>query len=268
MMRRVIRHVRSRLVYDVLEPTWSALQVAVAATPVEERLSITVDGEPLEPRVVPAAHGGRQHTFDLDRGLVVVEYEATVDDGPAAPAATEEDRLTYVRPSRYAESDRLAGFAAVEFDGVPHGPELLAAVASWVGTRLVYVPGSSEPTDGATETLLSGAGVCRDYAHLVVAILRALDVPARLVAVYAPGLSPMDFHAVAEAWVDDAWCVVDSTLLAPRRSLVRISTGRDAADTAFLSTYHGNIDLQQIEVVAYVDGDLPNDDVTVPVSLT
>ena len=82
-----------------------------------------------------------------------------------------------------------------------------------------------------TDTLLAGAGVCRDYAHLVVALLRAVNVPARLVSVYAPGVYPMDFHAVAEAFVEGQWRVVDATLLAPRQSLVRITTGRDTADT-------------------------------------
>jgi transglutaminase-like putative cysteine protease len=87
-------------------------------------------------------------------------------------------------------------------------------------------------------------------------------VPARVAAVYAPGLRPMDFHAVAEAIVDGRWRVVDATLLAPRAGLVRIATGRDAADTAFLSTYGGAATLTRIEVMAVLDGDLPGDDVT------
>src|SRR6202034_3427491 len=158
--------------------------------------------------------------------------------------------------------DRLTAMARSEFAGIGPGPELLAAVSSWVGTQLRYVPGSSRPTDGAVETLLLRRGVCRDYAHLVIALLRALDVPARLAAVYAPGLQPMDFHAVAEALVDDGWRVVDATLLAPRASLVRIAAGRDAADTAFLSIYGGAATLVRTEVMAVLDGNLPDDDVT------
>jgi transglutaminase-like putative cysteine protease len=115
--------------------------------------------------------------------------------------------------------------------------------------------------------MLQRHGVCRDYAHLVIALLRGLDVPARLAAVYAPGLDPMDFHAVAEAVVDGQWRVVDATLLAPRSSLVRIATGRDAADTAFLSTYGGAADLLEYGVTAIIDGYLPTDDVTQLVSL-
>ncbi|WP_407819008.1 transglutaminase-like domain-containing protein, partial [Staphylococcus aureus] len=89
-------------------------------------------------------------------------------------------------------------------------------------------------TDSAVDTLLAGAGVCRDYSHLTISLLRAVGIPARLVAVYAPGCDPMDFHAVVEANIDHVWRVVDATQLAPRSNLVRISTGRDAADTAFL----------------------------------
>ncbi len=149
----------------------------------------------------------------------------------------------------------------LEFAGILQPAELLPAISSWVGTQLSYVPGSSRPTDGAVQTLLQRQGVCRDYAHLVIALLRALDVPARLTSVYAPGLDPMDFHAVAEAAIGGVWYVVDATLLAPRRSLVRICTGRDAADTAFLSSYRGNVELLDLEVWAVVNGDLPDDNV-------
>ena len=90
-----------------------------------------------------------------------------------------------------------------------------APVGRWVEAHLAYVPGSSAPTDGAVDTLLSGSGVCRDCGRLTVSLLRAMNGPARLVAVYAPGLRPMDFHAVAEALQDGAWHVIDSTSPAP-----------------------------------------------------
>jgi transglutaminase-like putative cysteine protease len=91
-------------------------------------------------------------------------------------------------------------------------------------------------------------------------MLRALDVPARAVAVYAPGCWPMDFHAVVESAVDGTWQVHDATALAPRQSLVRISTGRDAADNAFLSNHGGSVRLLTTEITAIVDGALPVDD--------
>jgi transglutaminase-like putative cysteine protease len=133
----------------------------------------------------------------------------------------------------------------------------VASVAGWVHDRLVYTSGSSRPVDTAVDTLLAGQGVCRDYAHLTITLLRALDVPARLVAVYAPGLSPMDFHAVVEADVDGVWMTVDATRLAPTSALVRICSGRDAADTAFLSLFGGQATMGTMQVTATVDGDLP-----------
>nr|BFF08840.1 hypothetical protein GCM10025699_01430 [Microbacterium flavescens] len=194
--------------------------------PSQEHFSATLDGESLDWHVVSDAHGTRLHRVKSGVGRLTAEYTARVDGTAQTADATEADLLIYSRPSRYAESDALAPTAGGEFAGITDPSELLASVSSWVGTRLRYVSGSSLPTDGATRTLLARQGVCRDYAHLSVALLRGLGVPARSVAVYAPGVSPMDFHAVAEAWIDDAWRAVDATTLAPRSSLVRIATGR------------------------------------------
>jgi transglutaminase-like putative cysteine protease len=108
-------------------------------------------------------------------------------------------------------------------------------------------------------TFASSQGVCRDYAHLTIALLRARDLPARMASVYAPGLSPMDFHAVVEAYVDGAWYVVDATRLAPRQSLVRIATGRDASDVAFLTNHWTGLTLNDVSVTATSE-ELPRDD--------
>ena len=235
---------------------------------IQESLQASCDGEPLHVTEVPMPGSGRVHIVDPRPGTVSVDYAATIRGAANSPAMTDTERITYLRPSRYAESDRLGPMAHAEFAGISGGADLLAAVSSWTGSQLRYVPGSSGPTDGAVDTLLKQHGVCRDYAHLVIALQRALDVPARLAAVYAPGLDPMDFHAVAEAAVDDQWRVVDATLLAPRASLVRIATGRDAADTSFLSAYGGAADLLASQVTAVVGGQLPSDDVTALVSIT
>jgi transglutaminase-like putative cysteine protease len=254
------------------------LQVAAARVPgleIEETLAVTLDGEPLTAVEVPTAHGGVLHTLDLPPSTpwgkkVHVRYDATVSsaagDTQTSAPDNADDRDIYLRPSRYAESDRMLPVARREFTGV-RGMELVDAVAAFVHEHLRYVPGSSRFTDGSVETFLAGAGVCRDYAHLVTSMLRGLDVPARLVAVYAPGLTPMDFHAVTEAWVDGRWYVVDGTRLAPRSTLLRIATGRDAADTAFLSSYGAGILMGPQSVTATVEGDLPTDDHTHPVQL-
>ncbi|WP_169797220.1 transglutaminase-like domain-containing protein, partial [Janibacter anophelis] len=162
--------------------------------------------------------------------------------------------------SRYAESDRLAPMAAQLFPDQT-GIERVRAVTQWVNTHMAYISGSSRGTDGAVDSILQASGVCRDFAHVVVALLRALGTPARLVSVYAPGLRPMDFHAVAEAWVDDAWHIVDATGLAPREAMVRIATGRDAADTAFLTTRGGLMTFnRQVVTAQLVEGELPQED--------
>lgn len=241
-----------------------AVQVAVADAPAlaaQETIDITLDGRPATWRPLDAPHGGRVWLIDAPPGRLHIDYRAVLTGGLAPPGGGEGDQLLYLRPSRYCESDRLMGFASRLFRDIGQRGELLAAVSSWVGTHLDYLSGSSDPTDGAVDALLAGRGVCRDYAHLVVALLRALEVPARLVAVYAPGLEPMDFHAVAEAYVEGGWHAVDSTLLAPRASMVRIATGRDAADTAFLSSYGGAVVLDDLTVTATVADDIPTDDV-------
>jgi transglutaminase-like putative cysteine protease len=233
----------------------------------EETIRVTLNGGPAAWSELAAPHGGRVWLIDTAPGSLRVEYQAALTGSGPAPVVDVGDELLYLRPSRYCESDRLIGFASRLFHDINAKHDILAAVSSWVGTQLEYVSGSSGPTDGAVDTLLHAKGVCRDFAHLSIALLRAMEIPARLVAVYAPGLDPMDFHAVAEAFIDGAWYVVDGTLLAPRESLVRIATGRDAADTSFLSNYHGAISLDAMMVTATVDGDLPIEDVTALIQL-
>ena len=258
------RVVSAELEVLVESPARLAVQVAVADIArydAVEEIAITLDGQPCRWEEVPAPHGGRLWVIDVRSGLVSIGYDATLTGRHPSLAADVADELTYLRPSRFCESDRMVGFASREFRAIEDPKEILSAVSSWVGTQLEYISGSSGPTDGAVDTLLAGRGVCRDFAHLAVALLRAMEIPARLAAVYAPGLDPMDFHAVAEAAIDGEWFVVDATLLAPRESLVRITTGRDAADTSFLSSYGGRVDIQWMSVTATVEGDLPIEDV-------
>jgi transglutaminase-like putative cysteine protease len=127
---------------------------------------------------------------------------------------------------------------------------LAGAIATWVYSELAYVIGSSRFTDDARDTYMARRGVCRDFAHLTVAFLRSRSIPARVASVYAPGLRPMDFHLVAEAYYNGRWNVFDSTRLSSTDTLLRIATGRDAADTAFLSTLKGSLSLKKLTVNA------------------
>ncbi len=261
------RSVSAQLTATVNTVSEVVLAIAVAHGPHrDERLAITLDGAPVTAEEVAAPHGGRLHLLtDVQPGTLEVDYRADIDGIAEIEPATQVQRIEYIRPSRYCDSDKLLPVARAEF-GDLSGKALLDAVSSWVGSQLTYVSASSRPTDGAVDTYLLRQGVCRDFAHLVIALLRGLNVPARLASVYAPGLDPMDFHAVAEAYVDGAWWVVDATALAPRLSLLRIATGRDAADTAFLSTLSGSLSLQSMTVTATVD-DLPGDDLTLLTAL-
>lgn len=261
------RNVTAHLSIDVTSPSELAMSFAVAGrdSGVAETIDIRLDGTRIEATEIVDAHETRLHAIRAEEGVLTIDYAATIEGRQPPAQSRDRDRLRYLRPSRYCESDELAATANAEFGGLS-GQSLLEGVSSWVGTRLDYVPGSSLPTDGAVRTLLARQGVCRDYAHLCVALLRASGVPARLVSVYAPGLDPMDFHAVCEAYVDGMWCAVDATTLAPRTSLVRIATGRDAADTAFMTVVSGHAELRDVFVGAVADV-LPDDDVTATVHL-
>lgn len=264
--RGVQRQVTAFLELDVTSPARLVGAFAVAGAAREE-LTIVVDGTAVPWRELTDPYGSRLHVVDAPVGRFVLQYTATVDGLLPVPGTDELDRLTALRPSRYCPADKLLSIAAAEFDGASDDGALVAAVREWVHGRLSYVGGASGPTDDAVDTLLLGQGVCRDYAHLVIALLRARDVPARLAAVYAPGLDPMDFHAVVEAWVDGVWRLVDATGLAPRESMLRIATGADASQTAFLSTHDGTADLLSVGVTAVVDV-LPGEDPTAVVQLT
>lgn len=236
---------------EVSDPTAFVLAISSArGVPLAwEALTISVDGDPVAVRELDEEPLTRLQLFETTPGTVRIDYAAEVTGRAPAAAVHPIDEIVYLRPSRYVQSDTLQPFARDTFPGLG-GARLVREVSSWVADRLAYVPAATSPTGGAVETLESGEGVCRDYAHLTAALLRALDVPARLVSVYAPGLDPMDFHAVVEALVEGRWVVVDSTRLAPRAAMVRLATGRDATDTAFLTNTLSDIRLLTLQVQA------------------
>ncbi len=261
-MQRILT---AELDLEMAGPVDVILQIAAARSLAfrDETLTVSVGGRQLAATEIldppGAAIGSRIHRLSGEAGVVSVRYRAVVDGSAPVSAADEREMIAYLRPSRYAQSDEVFGQARRQFAGL-QGRDLVSAVGDFVASRTTYSPGLSLGTDSAVTTLASGHGVCRDYAHVVIALLRAMDVPTRYVSCYAPGLRPMDFHAVAEAFVDGAWYVVDATRLSNRRGLVRIATGRDAADCAFLSYYGGNIALTHLRVDAEVAGGDPQFD--------
>ena len=270
------REVGTTLVFNFLVPSVVALQIAPAHNgrgALDEQLFVTRgdagvgdDGEPVPVQFAFGPNNTRVHIIEAPVGPVSVNYSATLTPAPDSWAAVtsssayDDDVISALRQSRYCPSDLLIPLARAELNEFLGTDGIALAAASWVFERIAYLGGSSGPTDNAVDTLLTRRGVCRDFAHLTITLCRALGVPARLASVYAPGLVQMDFHAVVEVWRNGAWEVLDATRLAPRSSLVRIATGRDAADTSFAATLRGDVELTFAEVYAVVDGRLPADD--------
>jgi transglutaminase-like putative cysteine protease len=261
--------VAATLTYDITAPAVIALQIAAAGRAEGDAPAATLDGAPVDVTEVAGSGGplgGRTHMVTGGRGQLVVTYTR---NGPSpatrAVAPTDLDRIVAMRPSRYCPSDRLGGYAA-RYRRADDLATVRAIVAD-VHDSLVYDATASGPTTDAIDTLLAGRGVCRDYAHLAAVLCRAVEVPARVAAVYAPGLDPMDFHLVVETAVADEWLVWDATRLAPRQSLIRVATGRDAADVALGTVLSGTAELVGMTITAVADGDLPMDDHEAPVRL-
>lgn len=160
------------------------------------------------------------------------------DGTPPAPADLALELVPWTEPSRFCPSDELGALAASLVGGESR-PETLRGIRDWVERNIEYRSGSSGPLATATDTLIGRVGVCRDFAHTCVALLRAVGVPARFAAVYAPAVDPPDFHAVAEAHDGLRWSMLDATAMSAPERTVRIATGLDAAQTAWAVTHGG-----------------------------
>jgi transglutaminase-like putative cysteine protease len=199
-------------------------------------------------------------------GQVEISYRAVVDNGQRtllSGAARQHDWselprevLPYLLPSRFCPSDEFMRFAQREFRNVAYGGARVLAVLDWLHTHLDYVHGVSHALTTAEQTFIDRAGVCRDFTHLGIALTRALNIPARAVSAYALDLDPPDFHAVYEVYLDGRWWLVDPTRLAPVEGMVRIASGRDAADIAFLTSEYNCQCLNQIITVTRAQDDV------------
>jgi transglutaminase-like putative cysteine protease len=197
------------------------------------------------------AHGNRYARLRAWPGDLELRYEATVDIAHfvASPdsiaevpiAALPPETLPYIYPSRYCQSDRLQQIARDEFGMMTPGYGRVRAIRDWVQQRTKFQSGSSNPTTSAIDTLSDQAGVCRDFAHLMIAICRALNIPARFVTGIDYGADPIygppDFHAYVEAFLGGRWYLFDPTGMAVPMGLIRLGTGRDAADVSFATIF-------------------------------
>lgn len=144
---------------------------------------------------------------------------------------------SFLYPSRYCQSDKLMNFSFKKFGHINTVYEKVLSITDWIYSNIEYVLGSTNAQTSVMDTLIERVGVCRDFAHLGIALCRALSIPARYFTGYAYQLSPQDFHACFEAYIDGNWIVFDPTKLAPLNGLVKITNGRDAADSAVASIF-------------------------------
>ncbi|MEZ5326221.1 MAG: transglutaminase family protein [Verrucomicrobiales bacterium] len=152
-------------------------------------------------------------------------------------AELNPEGIPFLFPSRYCQSDRLRRQANAMFSHLTSPHSIASCVSDWIYENIAYVSGSSDETSSAVDTLEQRQGVCRDFAHLGIAMCRALNVPARYATVYAYQLCPQDFHACFEIFIGGWWYLFDPTRLAPLNGFVRIATGRDAADAAVCTIF-------------------------------
>ena len=153
------------------------------------------------------------------------------------------DVISYIYPSRYCQSDRLYRLANNEFGSLPQGHSRVDAIREWVNRRVSFRPNTSNSNTSAVDTMIEQVGVCRDFTHLMIALCRALNIPARFATGtdYGadPALGPPDFHAYVEAYLGNGWYIFDPSGTAIPMGFVRFGTGRDAADVAFATIFGG-----------------------------
>jgi transglutaminase-like putative cysteine protease len=168
--------------------------------------------------------------------------------------------LPYLYPSRYCQSDRLFNLAGHKFGALPMGYSRVLAIRDWVHSHVTFRSNTSNSNTSALDTLIDRVGVCRDFAHLMTAICRAANLPARIASGMDygadPALGPPDFHAYVEVFLGDRWYLFDPSGTAIPMGFVRFATGRDAADIAFATIFGGVIAAQPIISIQAVQNSL------------
>jgi len=181
----------------------------------------------------------------------IISYKATVDthcniienrEGADTISLGKLDGevIPYLFPSRYCQSDKLQRLAYSKFGNIQNTFHKVHAISDWIFKNVEYISGSTNSHTSALDTISERSGVCRDFAHLGIALCRALSIPARYFTGYAFKLFPADFHACFEAYIGERWIVFDATQLVPLNGMVKIASGRDAADAAVASIF-GNV---------------------------
>ncbi|MGR9114672.1 MAG: transglutaminase-like domain-containing protein [Gammaproteobacteria bacterium] len=238
-------NVGCELVYEVITPTSFLFNVAAAKTSHQSVLQEKIDILPNLgcSEIQLGTEGNRIFRLQAAPGPLTLNYWANVEMNPTvvnSPNMEENihqflpnEVLPFLNPSRYCESDRLVQLGWQTFGHLAPGYSRVQAICNWTHEQLSYQPGCSDERTSACDVLIQRTGICRDYAHLAIALCRAMCIPARYVTGYAVGLEPPDFHGFFEAYLGSRWYLFDATRMASVDGLVRIGTGRDAADAAF-----------------------------------
>lgn len=235
------------LEYDIEAPTDMLMQIEAATMPLQEIVSERFDvGETAYlSRIAAEDSIGTRVWLSCTEGLnchydaeVVVRRRVEDLSSLAADRVHKlpHEAVRYLMASRYCPSDEFQSFAAAEF-GHCEGGQCVMEMADWIRTRFIYSPGASGPSTTALETFVQRRGVCRDFAHVLVTLARAKAIPARMVSCYGPDVTPPDFHAVAEVWLEGRWHLVDPAGMTTSDRIAVVGVGRDAADIAFLTSY-------------------------------
>lgn len=245
--RRMILDINVHLHYRVAQPTDLLLQIEAADGGGQQLLSANINLSETEYFSRIAAEGslGERIWLRCDDDFLC-DYSARTDvrrpvpeigslDG-VLPHLLPADAVRYLMPSRYCPSDELQSFVSAEF-GQLSGGARIAAMRDWIHDKFQYVAGSSSGQTTALDTFVQRQGICRDFAHVMICLARASAIPARFASVYAPEVTPPDFHAMAEVFLDDAWHLVDATGMAQPDATAIIGVGLDAAEVAFLSSF-------------------------------
>jgi transglutaminase-like putative cysteine protease len=217
-----------------------------------ERLTLS---QPVSPDVLTdPATATRFMRLHAGPGRLEVRYAATVNLAHhfAEPDTLAEvpvrrlplEVIPYIYPSRYCQSDRLLKLAFDEFGQLIQGYSRVLAIQHWVQQHVTFASNTTDSSTSAVDTLIERVGVCRDFTHLMIALCRALSIPARIATGTdygaAPVLGPPDFHAYVEVYLDHRWYIFDASGTGIPMGFVRFGTGRDAADVAF-ATIFGNV---------------------------
>jgi transglutaminase-like putative cysteine protease len=253
--------IEATLDYDFPSPADVLLQVEAALLPEQTVTDAWIDISPVEHFARMPGHDtiGDRLWLHL-QGKLTVNYRATVTvDRLTADLATLDavpphrlpgETIEYLLPSRYCPSDQFQTFVEAEFGALQGGARVMA-IHDWIGSHFTYVPGTSTASTTALESFVMRQGVCRDYAHVMIALVRASAIPARFASVYALGVEPQDFHAVPEVFLDGAWYLIDPTGMARAEDMAKIGVGRDAADVSFLTSYGwAQLNAQTVAVTA------------------